>query len=108
MWKDDSKLFSFMRTRIFPAVVGDILDTLGLMQKFLQPAIKPVKRPMVVAGRAMPMLEINCFSRIEPEGKSSLSQQAFGLLFQALDDLEPNEVYIATGSAPQFALWGSA
>lgn len=106
MWKDDAELFSLMRTRLFPAVVGDILDTLGLMHQFLPPAIKPVKRSMVVAGRAMPVLETNCFSRAEPEGKSPLSQQAFGLLFQALDDLAPNEVYVATGSAPQFALWG--
>jgi 4-hydroxy-4-methyl-2-oxoglutarate aldolase len=106
MWKDDDELFGLMRTRLFPAVVGDILDTLGFMHQFLPPAIKPVERSMVVAGRAMPVLETNCFARAEPQGKSPLSQQAFGLLFQALDDLAPNEVYVATGSAPQFALWG--
>ena len=27
-------------------------------------------------------------------------------LFQALDQLRPHEVYVATGCAPQFALWG--
>lgn len=106
MWKNDDELFGLMRKRLFPAVVGDILDTLGLMHQFLNPAIKPVARSMVVAGRAMPVLETNCFSRSEPEGKSPLSHQAFGLLFQALDDLAPHEVYVATGSAPQFALWG--
>lgn len=106
MWKDDDELFALMRTRLFPAVVGDILDTLGFMHQFLPPAIKPVERSMVVAGRAMPVLESNCFASSEPEGKSPLSRQAFGLLFQALDDLAPNEVYVATGSAPQFALWG--
>lgn len=106
MWKDDQELFQLMRTRLFPAVVGDILDTLGLTHQFLPPAIKPVEQRMVVAGRAMPVLESNSFSRAEPEGKSPLSQQAFGLLFQALDDLAPNEVYVATGCAPQFALWG--
>ena len=106
MWKDDDELFGLMRARLFPAVVGDILDTLGFMHQFLPPAIKPVERSMVVAGRAMPVLEANCFARSEPEGKSPLSQQAFGLLFEALDDLAPNEVYVATGSAPEFALWG--
>ena len=35
-----------------------------------------------------------------------MSTQAFGLLFQALDDLKAGEVYVATGCAPQFALWG--
>jgi 4-hydroxy-4-methyl-2-oxoglutarate aldolase len=106
MWKDDEELFGLMRGRLFPAVVGDILDTMGLMRQFLPPAIKPVARSMVIAGRAMPVLETNCFARTEPEGKSPLSRQPFGLLFQALDDLAPNEVYVATGSAPQFALWG--
>ena len=106
MWKDDDELFGLMRARLFPAVVGDILDTLGFLHQFLPPAIKPVERSMVVAGRAMPVLETNCFARSQPEGKSPLSQQAFGLLFEALDDLAPNEVYVATGSAPEFALWG--
>lgn len=106
MWKDDDELFGLMRARLFPAVVGDILDTLGFMHQFLPPAIKPVERSMVVAGRAMPVLETNCFARSEPEGKSPLSQQPFGLLFEALDNLAPNEVYVATGSAPEFALWG--
>uniref|UniRef100_C5D1C0 Putative 4-hydroxy-4-methyl-2-oxoglutarate aldolase n=1 Tax=Variovorax paradoxus (strain S110) TaxID=543728 RepID=C5D1C0_VARPS len=106
MWKDDDGLFALMRARLFPAVVGDILDTLGFMHQFLPPAIKPVERSLVVAGRAMPVLETHCFARSEPEGKSPLSRQAFGLLFEALDDLAPNEVYVATGSAPEFALWG--
>lgn len=106
MWKDDNELFGLMRGRLFPAVVGDILDTMGLTRQFLPPAIKPVAKSMVVAGRAMPVLETNCFARTEPEGKLPLSRQPFGLLFQALDDLAPNEVYVATGCAPQFALWG--
>jgi len=106
MWKDDDELFKLMKTRLFPAVVGDILDTMGLTRQFLPPAIRPVARSMVIAGRAMPVLETNCFSRAEPDGKTTLSQQPFGLLFHALDDLKPHEVYVATGCAPQFALWG--
>jgi regulator of RNase E activity RraA len=106
MWKDDDELFQLMKTRLFPAVVGDILDTMGLLRQFLPPAIRPVERSMVIAGRAMPVLETNCFARTEPEGKTPLSRQPFGLLFQALDDLKPHEVYVATGCAPQFALWG--
>ncbi|CAN5233003.1 RraA family protein [soil metagenome] len=106
MWKDDDELFKLMKTRLFPAVVGDILDTMGLLRQFLPPGIRPVARSMVIAGRAMPVLETNCFARTEPEGKTPLSQKPFGLLFEALDDLKPNEVYVATGCAPQFALWG--
>lgn len=106
MWKDDDELFALMRGQLFPAVVGDILDTMGFMRQFLPPRIKPLKSDMVILGRAMPVLEANCFAADEPEGRGPLSRQAFGLLFQALDDLKRHEVYVATGCAPQFALWG--
>lgn len=106
MWKSDDELFKLMRQRLFPAVVGDILDTLGYLRQFLHPHIRPVANHMVIAGRAMPVLETLCFSAAEEQGKLPLSRQPFGLLFEALDDLRPNEVYVATGCAPKFALWG--
>jgi regulator of RNase E activity RraA len=106
MWKNDDELFTLMRTRLFPAVVGDILDTMGLLRQFLSPGIRPVRSDMVVCGRAMPVLESNWFAANEPDGHLPLSHQPFGLMFQALDDLRPHEVYVATGCAPQFALWG--
>ena len=106
MWQNDDELFALMRQRLFPAVVGDILDTMGLLKQFLSPGIRPLRPDMVVIGRAMPVLEANCFAASEPEGQLPLSRQPFGLLFQALDELRPHEVYVATGCAPQFALWG--
>ena len=106
MWTSDDELFALMRQRLFPAVVGDILDTMGLLKQFLSPGIRPVRSDMVIVGRAMPVLESNCFAASEPGGQLPISRQPFGLLFQALDDLKPNEVYVATGCAPQFALWG--
>lgn len=106
MWQNDDELFALMRQRLFPAVVGDILDTMGLLRQFLSPGIRPLRPDMVVIGRAMPVLEANCFAASEPAGQLPLSRQPFGLLFQALDELRPNEVYVATGCAPQFALWG--
>jgi len=106
MWHDDETLFALMRQQLFPAVVGDILDTMGFLHQFLSPQIRPLRSDMVIVGRAMPVLEANAFAAREPEGRGPLTQQAFGLLFQALDDLRTHEVYVATGCAPQFALWG--
>ncbi len=106
MWKSDDELFALMRSRLFPAVVGDILDTMGLLHQFLSPGIRALRSDMVVCGRAMPVLETNCFAASEPDGRLPLSRKPFGLLFEALDDLKPHEVYVATGCAPQFALWG--
>ena len=106
MWNNDDELFDLLRTRLFPAVVGDILDTMGLLKQFLSPSIRPLRSDMVVAGRAMPVLETNCFAASEPMGQLPISRQPFGLLFHALDDLKAHEVYLATGCAPRFALWG--
>lgn len=105
-WKDDTELFALMRSQLFPAVVGDILDTMGFLRQFLSPQIRPLASDMVIVGRAMPVLEGNAFSASEAQGRGPLSQRPFGLLFEALDDLQPGEVYVATGCAPQFALWG--
>ncbi|MFA9439115.1 RraA family protein [Uliginosibacterium sp. sgz301328] len=106
MWKDDQELFALMRGQLFTAVVGDILDNMGLLHQFLQPQIKPLCKRMVVAGRAMPVLEADYFAMREESGRLPLSTQPFGIMFAALDDLKQDEVYITTGSSPRYALWG--
>ena len=106
LWSDDTELFALMRTKLFPAVVGDILDTMGHLHQFLTPTIRPLKPDMVVVGRAMPVLEADCFSAAEADGRGPLSAQAFGLLFEARDDLKPGEVYLTAGGTPRYAQWG--
>jgi regulator of RNase E activity RraA len=105
-WTDDAELFALMRAKLFPAVIGDILDTMGLLHQFLPAHIRPLRPEMVIVGRAMPVLESNAFAASETAGLGPLSRQPFGLLFQALDDLREHEVYLATGCTPAFALWG--
>ena len=100
MWLSDSDLFTLMRERLFTAVVGDILDELGFVHQFLPAAIHPLEDGMVVAGRAMPVLEADL-----PEGRRAA--KPFGLMLEALDSLERDEVYLATGSAEAaYAMWG--
>jgi regulator of RNase E activity RraA len=105
-WKDDLELFALMRQELFSAVVGDVLDGLGLLHQFLPPHIQPLRDDMVVLGRAMPVLEADFFTLDDDTGQSPLNSKAFGLMFEALDDLKPNEVYVATGGTPRYALWG--
>lgn len=104
--EDDSRLFRNMRGKLFTAVVGDILDTMGLLHQFLPPHIRALRDDMVTIGRAMPVLEADYFGVSEPAGKLELSRKPFGLMFEALDSLKPNEIYVATGSSPRYALWG--
>lgn len=105
MWKNDDELFQLIRDELFTAVVGDVLDVMGLTHQFLPPALKPLRDDMVVVGRAMPVLNADYFAA-ENDGQTSLSNQPFGLTFRALDDLKPNEVYIATGGSRRYAMWG--
>lgn len=103
---DDHELFDRIRQDLFSAVIGDILDTLGFLHQFLPQRIQPLRQDMVLVGRAMPVLEADFFTSPGELGQSPLSQKPFGLMFEALDQLEPGEIYIATGASYRYALWG--
>ncbi|ENN86826.1 demethylmenaquinone methyltransferase [Rhizobium freirei PRF 81] len=103
---DDTELFTAMRNRLFTAVVGDILDTMGLQHQFLPPQIRALRDDMVAIGRAMPVLEADFFASAETGGNSDISGRPFGLMFHALDSLKPNEIYVCSGASPRYAVWG--
>lgn len=102
-WNGDSELFELMKKELFTAVVGDVLDGMGLNRQFLPAEIGPLREDMVVAGRAMTVLEADCAGQTVGHLDRA---QPFGLMFEALDDLKPMEIYICTGSSPTYALWG--
>ncbi len=104
-FESDGEMFAAMRQTLFTAVVGDILDTMGLLHQFLPPRLRPLREDMVVLGRAMPVLEADCFGT-PVAGHNPVTAQPFGLMFRALDDLKADEVYICSGSSPRYALWG--
>jgi 4-hydroxy-4-methyl-2-oxoglutarate aldolase len=107
LWKNDEELFSLAKKELFSAVVGDILDTMGLTRQFLPPEIKPIDPKMVVIGRVMPVLGSDCLgSGDENTGKSGVSRYPFGYMMDALDDLKPGEVYVCAGASGDYALWG--
>ncbi len=97
LWKNDGELFALARRELFTAVVGDVMDKLGLRRQFLPPGIQPLAPDMVIIGRAMTVLEADCFE----EG-----DKPFGVMLEALDDLKANEVYVCTGASLRYALWG--
>ena len=96
-WRDDQELFSLVKQRLFTAVIGDILDEMGLLHQFLPAAIRPLRDDMLVVGRAMPVLEADLVGH---------AMKPFGTMLEALDDLQRGEVYLATGGSPTYALWG--
>lgn len=94
------------RTELFTALVGDVLDKLGYFHQFLPPEIKPLDPTMIVFGKAMPVLEADVFGEQLPYSSNSFLNKPFGIMFEALDDLKEDEVYICTGSSLRYALWG--
>ena len=106
LYTDDASLFRLMREELFTAVVGDVMDKMGLQHQFLPPYLKPLRDDMIVAGRAMTVLEADWFAESNATGQSTIAAKPFGLMMHALDDLKPGEVYVASGSSHRFALWG--
>ncbi|WP_085833787.1 RraA family protein [Clostridium merdae] len=96
-WKNDKELFALVKERLYTPVVGDILDALGCYHQFLPQEVRPLRDDMKLVGRAMPVLMIDVFG---PQKKP------FGLLTEALDQLEEDEIYIATGGTKRCAYWG--
>ncbi|WP_299732566.1 RraA family protein [uncultured Tateyamaria sp.] len=99
----DQDMFAQMKETLFTAVIGDVLDVLGYRNQFLPQPIKPLVPGTKLAGRAMTVLEADYPGA---GGPGPLSGKPFGLMFEALDDLKEGEIYIASGSSFEYALWG--
>lgn len=93
----EAALFERIRAELYTPVVGDILDTLGYVHQFLPPAIVPMREEMKLVGRAMPVLMIDVYG---PQ------KQPFGKLTEALDQLQPSEIYLCSGGEMRCAYWG--
>lgn len=96
-WNNDTELFQLIKTTLYTPVVGDILDQLGKYHQFLSPQIRGITSDMKLAGRAMPVLHMDVYG---PQEKP------FGKLTEALDQLQPGEIYLAGGGLKRCAYWG--
>ncbi len=105
LWQTDQELFEIARVELFTAVVGDVMDQIGLQRQFLLPQIRPLREDMILIGRAMPVLEADTFAERDSHVNPMLSK-SFGMMLEALDDLKPHEIYVCSGSSPSYALWG--
>ncbi|HKQ74192.1 MAG TPA: RraA family protein [Blastocatellia bacterium] len=105
-WQSEEDLFELIRRELFTAVVGDVMDKIGLQRQFLPPQVRPLRDDMVVIGWAMPVLTADVFGENESGTANPLMAKSFGLMLEALDDLKPDEVYVCAGGSPRYALWG--
>ena len=101
-WKNDDELFALMKKDLYSAVIGDILDQMGHYHQFLPMAVQPIREDMVVCGRAMTVKEDD----LPVIGEPIPTEPTFGHMLDALDDLKKNEVYLCSGSSPDYAVVG--
>jgi regulator of RNase E activity RraA len=93
----DQALFQTIREQLFTPVLGDILDRERCWHQFLPQPIKPLNPAHILVGRAMP---VRIADVTGPQARP------FGRLTDALDSLEPGEIYLATGGSMNCAAWG--
>jgi regulator of RNase E activity RraA len=96
-WRNEAEMLDLIRKELYTPVVGDILDDLGYTHQFLPQPIQPMREEMKLAGRAMPVVMIDVYGK---------QKKPFGLLTEALDQLEPGEIYLASGGDMRCAYWG--
>ena len=95
--RTEKELFALMCDKLYTPVVGDILDTLGYYHQFLPPEIRPIRDDMKLAGRAMTVLIGDVYG---------LPKKPFGLMTEALDQLQEDDIYITGGGLHRSAYWG--
>lgn len=106
LYKSFKELKRLAENELFTGLVGDVLDKMGYLHQFIPAAIKPLAPHMTVFGKAMPVLEADVYGEQLPESANPYLNKPFGLMFEALDSLLEDEVYICTGSSLRYALWG--
>lgn len=95
--QSEIELFDRIRQYLYTPVVGDILDSLGRFHQFLPPEIRAIAPGMRIIGRAMP---------VQLADAAGPQKHPFGRLTEALDQIEPGEIYLATGGSQNCAAWG--
>ncbi|HEV7371682.1 RraA family protein [Arenibaculum sp.] len=102
-WNEDEELFALIRTELATCPVSDVMEQLGFRFPMLPPEIRPLRGDMVMVGRAMPVQDDPPVPYGSPD---RFDARPFGLLFESIEALRPNEVYIASGGPIQAARLG--
>lgn len=100
-WTTEAELFHMARQELYAAVIGDVLDQMGHTRQFLPADIRPVAPNMIIAGRVLTVRGMD----VAPDDPIA-QQDPYGLLFEALDALGRDDVFLYSGGRPEYAIWG--
>ena len=93
--------FAHYTSRLYAAVLSDVLDGLGHSHQAMRPFIRPVDDRLVMMGRARTGLYAITYSHIEGENP-------YALEMDLIDGLHPGEVVVlgCNGPTERLAPWG--
>src|ERR1035437_9865840 len=92
----DAERLALVRDRLYTPLVRAVLAQWGRPHQSLPQAIHALRPDVCLVGRAMPVLITDVFEA---------PRSPFGRLTEALDQLEPGEVYLARNGRAQCAAW---
>jgi regulator of RNase E activity RraA len=94
----DLELFEFVRTRLYSAVISDVLDELGYRDQAMGPEIRPLAPSFVVVGRAKTILWVDVYEA---------GPDPYATEIAAVDSIKPGEVAVnCTNQSTRNAPWG--
>lgn len=93
----DENLYTLVLNTLYTPVIGDILDTLGFYHQFLPQPIQPIVESMRLVGRAMTVQLTDAWGK---------QDAPFGRMTEALDSIQPHDIYVVTGGSQNCAAWG--
>jgi len=94
----DDQIFEFCRTRLYTAVVCDVLDSLGYRDQAMRSNIRPIHPDHVVVGRAKTILWLDLYEILD---------NPYEMEIKAIDSLKPGEVTVhCAHQSEQNAPWG--
>ena len=99
-WANFHQQIEWARTQLTTALMGDILDEMGFPNQFLPKYLRAADPNMVLVGKVMTV------RGEDVTDTSHLEKDPYGRLFEALDSLQKNEVFVYAGGSPEYAIWG--
>ena len=96
-WKNDKELFAVMKQELYTGVICDMMDTLGYSHIYLPRDIQSIRLTDVMVGRAYPTLICDVYGE---------QDKPLGLLTEAIDHIQEDEIYIVTGGDRRCSYFG--
>ena len=92
------EVYSVLESRLYTAVVSDVLDSLGYRNQVMRADLNPLIAGSVVAGRARTLLAVDYYELLE---------QPYETEMRFIEALNPGDIVVAgTNQSVENGLWG--